>query len=247
MSVFVLAVFLLQDSACRGEAARHIADAVRLGESFNLIGAAAAYEAAAQSGCETARVAAVYVRGLVAAREADAQFGSAAALQPLKQAIAVLEPRTAADPVGRAMQAVLMAAIPAAQNERPEMTLRIEEMLRMESLQLEAKQPPLPVVSAHEAAGYLWLQLHLYDEARRAFDAAAQRVGRTSHVLLGLARSARGRFDVTAACGEYARLLAWWGDRTETPAEIIEARDYVNQPLCIPTPARSPARSGVRP
>ena len=133
------------------------------------------------------------------------------------------------------MTAVLRAAIPAAQHERPEMALRIEEMLRHESLQLEAKQPPLPVLSAHEAAGYFWLQLHLYVEAGRAFDAAALAVGRTPHVLLGHARTAAGRQD-PAACEQYRRLLSWWGSRPGSPPEVTEAREYVKRPQCAPRP-----------
>ena len=231
-----MAAALLQDAtACRGEAARHVAEAARLGETFNLTGAAAEYDAAARAGCQSSAAAAAYIRGLIAARQADAQFGSAASLEPLKQAISSLESNAAQNPSARAMVAVLRAAIPAAQHERPEMALRIEEMLRHESLQLEAKQPPLPVLSAHEAAGYFWLQLHLYVEAGRAFDAAAQAVGRTPYVLLGHARTAAGRQD-PAACEHYRRLISWWGSRPEAPPEMTEARDYVKRAQCAPRP-----------
>jgi len=230
-----LAAALLQDVTCRGDAARHLTEAARLGETFDLTGAAAEYDAAARAGCTSGAAAATYVRGLIAARQADAQFGSAASLEPLKQAISSLESRAAQNPSARAMLAVLRAAIPAAQHERPEMALRIEEMLRHESLQLEAKQAALPVLSAHEAAGYFWLQLHLYVEAGRAFDAAAQAVGRTPHVLLGHARTAAGRQD-PAACEHYRRLISWWGSRPESPPEMTEARDYVKRPQCATRP-----------
>lgn len=242
MPALLIAIVLLQDTTCRGEAARHITEAVRRGESFDLTGAAAEYAAAARTGCEPAQAAATYIRGLVAARTADAQFGSATSLQPLKQAIDSLQAYSAKDPVARAMQAVLLAAVPAAQHERLEMALRIDEMLRLETLQLEAKQPPLPVLSAHEAAGYFWLQLHLYDEARRAFDEALRRVGQTPQLLLGLARTAAGRLDVVAACEQYQRLLSWWDSRAGSPVEIREARDYVTRPSC--TPPSRPRASG---
>jgi len=139
------------------------------------------------------------------------------------------------------MQTVLRAALPAAQHERAEMGLFIEEMLRMESLQLEAQQPPLPVLSAHEAAGQFWLQLHLYEEARRAFERAAQRVGQTPHVMLGAARAAAGLKQVPAACEQYRRLVAWWKDRPGSPPEISEARAFIKQPSCA-TPPAPPAR-----
>ena len=242
MPTFLLAALLLQDMPCRDDAARHVADALRLGESFDLNGAAAAYAAAERAGCASAAAASIYVRGLLAARAADAQFGSAASLLPLKLALVSLEPFAATDPVARAMQAVLRTAMPAAQHERPEMELRIEEMLRLESLQLEAKQPALPVLSAHEVAGYFWLQLHLYEEARRAFDEAGRRIGRTPHVLLGAARAAVGRRDAVAACEQYRQLISWWGSRTGTPTEMTEAREYVRQPQCSPPPPRPGTR-----
>ena len=210
---------------------------MRLGEAFDLAGAAAGYAAAAKAGCVDAEKAAIYVRGLIAGRAADAQFGSAASLQPLKVAISALEPYAAADPVARAMQAVLRASMPAAQHERAEMTLLIDDMLRRESVQLEAKLPGLPVISAHETAGYFWLQLRVWDEAARAFDVAGRRVGQTPHVMLGAARAAAGRQDATAACDHYKRLVSWWGSRPGTPPEIIEARGFVKEPQCTGPPA----------
>ena len=229
---------LMQDAPCSGDAARHITEAASLGAAFDLAGAAGAYAAAERAGCVSAAAPAAYLRGLVAARDADANFASAASLLPIRLAVASLDPMAATDPVARAMQLVLRASIPAAQHERPEMALLIEEMLRLEALQLEAKQPPLPVLSAHEAAGYFWLQLHLYDEARRAFDEAARRIGETSHVLLGSARAAAGRRDPRLACTQYQRLISWWGSRPGSPPEIAEARAFVKQPLCAAAPAR---------
>lgn len=245
MDALLLAVALLQDPPCRGEAAVHLTDARRRGEAFDLSGAADAYAAAARADCPSAQAAAIYLRGLVVARAADAQFGSAAALQPLKQAITELQPLAAVDPVARAMQTVLRAGMPAAQHERAEMSLFIEEMLRMESLQLEARQPGLPVLSAHEVAGQFWLQLHLYEEARRAFELAGQRIGQTPHVMLGAARAASGRRDLPAACEQYRRLVAWWNDRAGSPPEMTEARAFVTQPSCTQKPS-PPPKPGTR-
>jgi hypothetical protein len=228
-----LLTLALQNAPCRGDAARHVTEALRLGETFNLDGAARAYGEAAKAGCAAAEKVAIYVRGLIAARAADAQFGSAASLQPLRQAIGALEPYAALDPVAGIMQAVLRAAMPAAQHERAEMALLIDEMLRRESLQLEARLPAVPVVSAHEAAGYFWLQLHVYDEANRAFELAEQRLGATSHVLLGAARAAAGQRDVPVACIRYTRFMSWWATRTGAPPEINEARTYLTQPQCV--------------
>jgi hypothetical protein len=236
MPVLWLAVLLLQ-SPCGGEAARHLANAVRLGQGFDLAGAADEYSAAVKAGCIAAQVAATYVRGLVLARAADAQFGSAASMQPLTQAVASLQSLAAADPVARMAHAVLRAAMPAAQHERAEMTLFIEEMLRLETIQLEAGLPGLPIVTAHEAAGQFWLQLHLYDEAARAFDLAAKRIGVTPHVMVGAARAAAGRRDFATACDQYTRLISWWAKRAGAPPEMAEAQGYVKQPQCAPAPA----------
>ena len=232
-AVLALFALFLQDGACRGDAERHVAAAVQRGEAFDLAGAADSFAAAATAGCADAGKVAIYVRGLIAARAADAQFGSAASLQPLKMAISALEPYAAANPVARAMQAVLRAGMPAAQHERAEMALLIDDMLRRESLQLEAKLPGLPVISAHEAAGYFWLQLRVWDEAARAFELAGRRVGQTPHVMIGAARAASGRQDVAAACEQYKRLVSWWGSRPGTPPEIVEARGYLKQPQCM--------------
>jgi hypothetical protein len=226
------AVIFLQAPSCGGDAARHLANAMRMGEVFELAGAADAYSAAAASGCAAAQVAATYVRGLVAARGADTQFGSPESLQPLKQAIAALEPFAPGDPYARIAQTVLRAAMPAAQHERAEMALFIDEMLRLETVQLEAGLPGLPVLTAHEAAGQFWLQLHVYDEAARAFDVAERRIGRTPHVMLGAARAAVGRRDAAQACAQYGRLVAWWANRAMPSAEITEAQGHLKQPQC---------------
>ena len=237
MAALLLVLGLFQAPSCSGAAAGHVSDALRRGQVFDLGGAATAYAAAVRAGCPSARAPSIYLRGLLAARAAAAQFGTSASLGPLQQAMIDLEPFAASDPVARTMQTVLRAGMPAAQRERAEMTLFIDEMLRMESLQLEAKQPPLPVLSAHEVAGQLWLQLHRYEEARRAFETAARRVGQTPHVLIGAARAAAGAKNVRGACGQYRLLLAWWNDRLGPPPEIAEARAYVAQPQCAaPSP-----------
>jgi len=229
---------LLQDAPCRGEAAGRIVNAMRLSQAFDLSGAAMEYAAAADAGCADAEVVVQYLRGLVAARAADAQFGSPESLQSVRRAAAALESRGKTDSNARVAHAVLRAAIPAAQHERAEMALMIDEMLRLEGVQLEAGLPGLPAITAHEAAGQFWLQNRAWDEAARAFDEAARRIGTTPHVLLGSARAAAGRADTAAACGQYAKLLTWWADRPAPPPEVAEAQAYVKQPQCAPPAAR---------
>lgn len=67
---------LLQPLQCRAEAAQHVATALARGEVFDLTGAANAYFTAASKGCAAADVPGHYLRGLVAAQAAHAQFGT---------------------------------------------------------------------------------------------------------------------------------------------------------------------------
>jgi TolA-binding protein len=90
----------------------------------------------------------------------------------------------------------------------------------------------LPMVTAHEVAGDLWLQVHRYDDARQAYERAARRVGPTPRVTLGLARVAV-RLDATStACSQYRRLLASWKFQGTDPPEIAEARAFLRGPAC---------------
>jgi hypothetical protein len=127
---------------------------------------------------------------------------------------------------------VLQAATAAAQSERAELALFLDQATRLEGLQLEARQPPLPIVTAHEAAGDLWLLVRDYDNARRAYLRAEERIGITPRIALGLARVAARVNDGLNACRYYRTFAWWWGKRTEEPPEIVEARAYLMQPAC---------------
>ena len=126
---------------------------------------------------------------LIAARDAYAVGGSADSLTTVNDAVTALEslsPRPAAADVARY---VLAAAAAAAQSERDQMALYLLQALQLESLQLAARQPAAPMISAHEAAGELWLRVYRYAEARQAFLDAFKTIGPTRRVLLGLARA----------------------------------------------------------
>jgi hypothetical protein len=84
---------------------------------------------------------------------------------------------------------VLLAAAAAAQSERDQMAIYLAQARQLESLQLVARQPPAPLITAHEAAGELWLRVYRYAEARQAFLDAFKAVGPRRRVLLGLARA----------------------------------------------------------
>ena len=133
----------------------------------------------------------MYVRGWEAAQAAARVGGSRESLAPVREAIATLE-RMAAGAHGPAEIAryVLTAAADAAQDERDEMAIFIEHAVTLERMQLDAHQPGAPAITAHEAAGDLWLQVHRYEDAQRAYEHAKSVIGSTPRIESGLARVA---------------------------------------------------------
>jgi hypothetical protein len=228
-----LALSLLQPLPCRADAAQHVAAAVARGDVFDLIGAANAYFTAAAKGCVEADVPGHYLRGLMAARDAHAAFAAPGSLAPVRDAIALIDARGGTVPgLPQIARLVLQAAAAAAQSERAEMALFLDQAIQLEALQLEAGQPPLPVVTAHEAAGDLWLLVRDYENARRAYLRAAERLGTTPRIRLGLARVAARVNDGLNACRQFRAFVWWWGARTGEPPEVAEARQYLMRPAC---------------
>jgi hypothetical protein len=195
---------------------------------FDLEGALLLLDVAAGRGDASARTAALYVRGLIGAREAFREGGDPAALAPVHESLmALMEISRGRPGTAEIARLVLQAAAAAAQSERDEMRLYIESAIQMESLQLAAGQGGAPIVSASELAGDVWLQVYRYEDARRAYTEAAERVGFTLRILSGLARTARRLNDMPAACTAYRRLADVWGARPGLPIEIAEARAYL--------------------
>ena len=226
-AILVLAMAVPVYAAPR-QATSPLTEAGERAAEFDLAGAANLLQSAVERGDTNARVAAVYVRGLIEAREAWRQGGSPESLAPVRQAISWLEAMAKGQP-GSAEIARLMlqAAAAAAQSEREEMRLYLDTAIRMEALQRAAGMPGAPLVAAAESAGDLWLQVHRYEDARSAYDQAAERFGPSLRTLAGRARASRGLNDPTAACAGFRALLEKWAPRPEMPAEIVEARAYV--------------------
>jgi hypothetical protein len=222
-----LAAALLLPASQGSEAQLQQQAAIRAAE-FDLEGALPFLEGAAGRGDADARVAVLYVRGLIAARDAFREGGASNALAPVRDSIAALAAISGSRPgTAEIARLVLQAAAAAAQSERDEMRLYLESALHMESLQRAAGQGGAPIIAAADVAGDLWLQVHRYDDARRAYTDAAERVGATPRVLSGLARTARRLNDMPAACAAYRRLVDVWGSRPAVPVEIAEARVYL--------------------
>jgi hypothetical protein len=240
MLSIVIAMVLAQPQGCGSNGKALVATAEARANAFDLSGAADAFASAAGAGCTEARLPALYLRGLMAAREAYRFGGSAESIAPVERALAEMN----AEPLRSAgetpiVRFVLQAAIAASQSEREEVALLIEHAIDLERQRRAVGLSGAPVVAAVEVAGDLWLQVHRYDDARRAYMRAAERAGRTPHVVLGLARSAVRLSDWTAACAEYKALAASWRSPGQPPREIVEARTFLSEPMCQalqPTP-----------
>lgn len=205
-----------------------IAEAMVRVAEFDLPGAMQLLRAAAIKGDAGAEVGLVYVRGLVDAREAFRDGGTAEALAPVLAAVeglgAISQGRRGSAEIARL---VLQAAAAAAQSERDEMRLYLETAMQMEVIQGAAGLPGAPLVSATEIAGDLWLQVDRYEDARRAYADAVDRVGPSLRIMVGNARASSRLGDASAACASYGGVLDTWGGRPGLPAEVEEARTYV--------------------
>ena len=132
----------------------------------------------------------VYLRGWEAAREAARVGGTPESLAPVHLAIALLE-RIAGGAHGPAEigHYVLKAAADAAQDERDEMAIFLAHAIDLERRQIDAGQPGAPGITAHEAAGELWMRVRRYEDALRAYEHAKSVVGTTPLIEAGLVRA----------------------------------------------------------
>jgi len=223
---FLIALLLAQPPSCNG-----IADAQRRADAFDLAGAAQRLQAAVMSGCREALLPAIYLRGWIAARDAYRVGGSPESLRPVTQSIAMLQDIGRTGPAQIAAL-VLQAAAAAAQSERDALALMIDYAIELEDRDLAARRRALPMITAHEAAGDLWLQVHRYDDARKAYQRASERIGMTPRIRLGQARLA-ARLDAAAtACAQYRSLVASWKTAGPEPPELAEARAFLAGPAC---------------
>ena len=201
---------------------------------FDLPGASDLLRVAAERGDRGAEVAVVYLQGLIDAREAFLDGGTASSLAPVQAAIqslgTIAQGRRGSAEIARL---VLQAAAAAAQSERDEMRLYLESAIQMEQVQRAAGLTGAPLISASEIAGDLWLQVARYDDARQSYAEAAERAGPSLRTVAGLARASSRLKDAAAACASYQSLLDTWGARPGLPAEVAEARAYLDD-VCGP-------------
>ena len=187
--------------------------------------------------CPDTAVAYWYVEGLIAASEAYRFGGSPESLEPVKRAIAELESRAGQVPAAEIAKVVLQAASSASQSEREEMGLLLEYAIDLEAKARAAGQNSAPIVSAYEVAGDLWLQVHRFEDARRAYLAAAEQAGSTRRGTLGMARTLSRLADLPAACEQYRTLVSGWPKTAGEPPELSEAHTFLRRPECHVAPA----------
>jgi hypothetical protein len=195
-----------------------------------------------RSECENIAVPYWYLRGLTAARDAYRYGGSPESLEPVKLAINELASSASQTRSAEIARIVLMAASAAAQSEREEMALLLEHAVTLERQQRSAGSPGAPLLTAQEVAGDLWLQVHRFEDARRAYREAAGQVGPTRRTTLGLARTAFRIGDLADACSEYRTLVDGWPANEGEPAELVEAQTFLRRPQCGQSSTAKPRR-----
>jgi hypothetical protein len=238
--IALLMTFALGQVPCLDSAAR-IAAAGQRASVFDLQGATILL-AGDLSGCSETSVAYWYVRGLFAAREAYRYGGSPEWLEPVRVAIEQLEPRRADTTVAEIATLLLRAASAAAQSERDEMGLLLEHATDLERQQRAAGLSAAPVISAHEVAGDLWLQVHRFEDARRAYLIASQQGLTTRRVTLGLARTLSRLGELPASCEQYRTLVMGWPRSGGEPPELTEARTFLRRRECRAQPSQQSPR-----
>ena len=229
MIVWLVALTLAQ-SPCSNDSAAMAAAANRAA-MLDLQGATKRL-AAEMKACPEIAVAYWYVHGLIAAREAYRFGGSPESLEPVRQAMAELQSRVSFVPAAEIAHVVLQAASSAAQSEREEMGLLLEHALNLEGKARSAGLSGAPIVGAYEVAGDLWLQVHRFEDARRAYTVSAERIGSTRRVTLGLARTASRLNDLPVACEQYRALVSAWPKAGVEPPELTEARAFIGRAEC---------------
>lgn len=230
-----LLAFTLAQSPCATQTGVTAA-AVERATLFDLEGASTRL-AERMAECPETAVAYWYVHGLIAAREAYRFGGSPESLEPVKHAMAELEARARELPAAEIARVLLQAASAAAQSEREEMGLLLEYALTLEGKARASGQAGAPIVSAYEVAGDLWLQVHRFEDAQRAYVAAAEQGGSSRRVTLGLARTASRLGALPKACEEYRVLVSGWPKDGDEPPEVSEAHTFLRRPECRTRPA----------
>jgi len=164
-----------------------------------------------ETSCRELAVASAALQGWLEARRLATVGGAPDQLGGINQVLKRLEAlRISGTPTSLTVQlasyaeAVLRAAVAAAQDERDEMQVYLglgRDLSVSLALGAQARLWPLPI---DEVEGELWLEVDRFVEARAAFERAAA-AGRGARGTIGLALTADRLKDVPAACAAYLR------------------------------------------
>ncbi len=147
-----------------------------------------------------AEVQRVAMAGWLAARAVAPKGGSLDLLGPVNMRLKELDalPNTSA----RYAEMAIRAAVAAAQEERDEMALFLDQARDLSQQMAAAGTParwPLPI---DELEGELWLEVDRYADARDAYERAT-RLAPSPNAWIGLARAADKLSDTVTACRAY--------------------------------------------
>ena len=232
IGVAVLAAVMSQDIC-----ASALVEARALAVRMDTDGAVARLEAGARSGCDM-EVPVAFLKGLAAGRAASARGGDEASLRPLTDLIAVIDQRAQPGSPEEIAALLLHAAAAAAQSERDELFAYLAQALQVERARGARGLAGAPILTAHELAGELWLEVHRYDDAVAAFRIARGASGDSPRLTTGLARALAGQRSMADACSEYRRLSTDASGRPSMARELAEADAFLAQPACRAGDAR---------
>jgi tetratricopeptide (TPR) repeat protein len=197
----------LQPAGCGDDNIRRLLEAQVLMLRGDDAGADAAIASDARPDCDTRRVASLALRGWRQARALAPLGGAVEHLGPVRETLAAL----AAVPPALSLEAeyastLILAAVAAAQDERPEMDLRLVHARDLsERLQARDRRAlwPLPL---NVASGELWFEVDRFADAVMAFERAV-RADASSRALVGLARAHQRLGQLEPACAALARAI----------------------------------------
>lgn len=185
----------------------------------------AKYDAGA---CHALAVAAWSLRGWHAAGAADARGGAPDTLADVTAAVNTLDGLGPGVSAAGYASALLHAATAAAQDERDELRLWLDQardVSRRLALNEPAPRWPLPI---DRAEGELWMRVDDFELAERAFTTAL-RLEATAAAFRGLARARDRRGQRGPACAAYREVAS---RAAAGSAYAVEARGYLL--LCTP-------------
>lgn len=188
--------------------------------------------AAASPDCRPLAVALAAWRGWLQALVASDKGGTPETLAPVVAAAKTVQALGTPKSDAAYAAAILQAAAAAAQDERDEVIVWLEEARDVSSRLAMAGPAPVWPLPFDVAEGELWHGVDDYELAEAAFARAVKAVESSPAAWRGLARARDRRGNKAGACEAYRRVQALVG-KDPAPSPIgIEARGYLL--LCTP-------------